>query len=421
VLEKLTSMLDVEFRDRQRALVAAGSSAAPGASELYLKGRGFLLRHDLSENLDSAIASFRKVLEADPRYALAHAGIAEAQWRRFRVSRSAEDLDEARSACLRAIELDAELAPVHVMMGRIEAADGRDQKAIESFRLALKLDPRNPDAPRELASRFDALGQLQNAEGAYKTAIALRPRYWAVYNEMGAFKFRHGNYREAALYFEKVIRLTPDNPLAYRNLGAVHLELGDFEEAAQLLRRSLAIKPTARSYSNLGTVYYYQERYSDAAREYEKAVALAPNDARLWGNLADSYRWSPGLSEKAAETYRRAIHLAEKELKLNPRDLPLRAYIALCRSAAGEHGQAQKEASEVVQLAPNDGTVLFRAAVVFEQAGNRNRALKLIERALDAGFSIQQIRRAVPLADLRKHPQYKRLESQHAIPQLAAQ
>jgi serine/threonine-protein kinase len=421
VLEKLASMLEVEFRHRERALATAGSSAAPGATELYLKGRGFLLRYDNPENLDHAYASFGKALTADANYALAHAGIAEVQWRRFRSSRDGRHLEEARAECLKAIELDSQLAPVHITMGRIEAAGGRHEQAIESFRRALKLDRKNQDAPRELASSFDAIGRLKEAEAAYKTAIDLRPHYWAVYNEMGVYKFRRRNYREAILYFEKVIELTPDNPLAYRNLGGVHLELGELEEASRNLQQSLKIKPTARAYSNLGTVYYYQERYADAVHVYEKAVALAPNDARLWGNLADAYRWSPGLSQKATDTYRRAIQLAERELKLNPRDLPLRAYIALCRSASGEHDQAKKEAAEVVQLAPRDGTVLFRAAIVFEQAGDRKRALNLLGRALAAGFSLQQVRRAVPLADLRKQPEYMRLESRHQMSQDTAQ
>jgi hypothetical protein len=85
----------------------------------------------------------------------------------------------------------------------------------------------------------------------------------------------------------------------------------------------------------------------------------------------------------------------------------------LCRSAAGEHDLAKKEVSEAVRLASREGIILFRAAIVYEQAGDRKRALNLLGRALEAGFSLQQIRRAVPLADLRKHPEYMRLESRH--------
>ena len=41
----------------------------------------------------------------------------------------------------------------------------------------------------------------------------------------------------------------------------------------------------------------------------------------MLGNLAEAYYWIPGKREQAQATYRSAISQAEKQLKINPRDV----------------------------------------------------------------------------------------------------
>ncbi|NIV13316.1 MAG: tetratricopeptide repeat protein, partial [Aliifodinibius sp.] len=65
--------------------------------------------------------------------------------------------------------------------------------------------------------------------------------------------------------------------------------------------------------SNLGTLYFIRGKYADAARMYETALELNDHDYVVWGNLASAYYWAPGERDKAAETYRRAITLAEQK------------------------------------------------------------------------------------------------------------
>ena len=67
--------------------------------------------------------------------------------------------------------------------------------------------------------------------------------------------------------------------------------------------------------------------------------------------------------------------------------------------------------SVALRLAPNNGFVLFRAALVYEQAGMRDRALTKLEECLKAGYSIREIQKAPPLAELRKDERFQRLEA----------
>jgi tetratricopeptide (TPR) repeat protein len=161
----------------------------------------------------------------------------------------------------------------------------------------------------------------------------------------------------------------------------------------------------------LGTVYYFQERYVDAAAQYEKAVELAPKDSAKRGNLADAYRWIPALAHKAPQEFRKAIELAEEGLATNPKDPKLRSNLAMYRSSFGDRAGSLRDIQEALRLAPGDGFVLFRAVLVYEQAGMREHSWRALEACLKAGYSMEEIRKAPPLADLRKDERYRRLEA----------
>jgi serine/threonine-protein kinase len=409
LLQRVSEMLELELRPEARRALEAGLTPVPGAYEFYLQGRGYLQRYDRQDNLDNALAVFQKALTHDPSYALAWAGQAEAWLRSYRLSRDPQLLARARESAGRAVELKDQLAPVHITMGLIQTAAGEHPQAIASFERALKLEPGSADAVRELANAYDAAGRTPEAEATYRRAIQMRPDSWAAYKDLGLFYNAHGRIGEALPWLQGVVELTPDNYAGYANIGAIYLRLGRYVQAAAMLERSLALNPNSQSYSNLGTVYYFQERYREAAAMYLKAVELTPTDDRTWGNLGDAYRWVPGKAEESARAFRQAAAQAEKQVAASPRDADLRSRLAMYRISVGEGDAAQAQIAEAVKLAPQNGQVLYRAALVYEQSGMRARALETLRAALRAGFSQEEIEKAPPLAALRKDPAYWKL------------
>src|SRR2546430_5527633 len=105
----------------------------------YLQGRGYLQRYDRAENIDRAIASFDRALEQDPKYALAHAGRAEAWLRKFHVAREVGALEQARSSTERAVRLGPRLAQVHLTAGLVHEDAGEHALAVESFQQSLQM------------------------------------------------------------------------------------------------------------------------------------------------------------------------------------------------------------------------------------------------------------------------------------------
>lgn len=411
VVREVAKMLDLEFPPAAQKLLSSGQTKVSTAYDLYLQGLGKLARYDQESDLDFAILRFQEALRLDPQYALAYAALGEVHWRKYTITKDKRWIEEARACSSRALELDSLLAPAQVTLGIIDAGTGSYDGATQAFRRALTLDRGNADAYRELALAYEKKGLLKEAEVTLRRAIDLRPNYWAMHKELGTFYIRHGRYPEAESPFRKVIDLTPDNYLGYRNLGGLYSLMGKDDEAILMLNRSLEIKENPQAYSNLGTLYYYQRKYSDAVRVYELALAMRRNERRLWGNLADAYRHTPGMSNKAAEAYQEAIRLTEKNLSVNPRDAEERSSLAVYAARLAETPKALAEIQEACRLAPENVNVLFRSSLVYEQLGDRSRALEALGEALERRYSLAEVEREPDLADLRRHPGYAALRA----------
>src|SRR5437764_4253102 len=176
-----------------------------------------------------------------------------------------------------------------------------------------------------------------------------------------------------------------------------------------MLRKSLQLRPTGFAYANLGTLAYMQGRYPDASELYRKATELSPTDDRLWGALADAYRWTPGRGKESVEGFRRALAITDGQVAIDAKNAQVRSRRAIYWSALGEHERAHQEITQALAGAPTTGLILYRAAIVAEQAGRRDEAARNLKSAIAAGYSVQEIINAPPLRTLRGTPEIAQL------------
>jgi len=416
LLEVALQMLDVSVPASERRGLVPRDTQVARALSLYLQGRGYLQSeggylqyYERPEDIEAAIAAFAEAVELDPAYARAYAGLGEAYWRKYEGTRQPRWAETAVANCARALVLDPRLAVAHVCLGRIHDGRGRYDEAAVEFQRALDIEPANDEAHAGLAHAQQRLGRLDEAENTYRRAIALRPRHWDGINRLGRFYFDQGRYSEAAEMFAQVVALVPDSFRGYSNLGGAYIHLGRYDEAITALERSIAIRPTATNTSNLGTAYFNRGRFAEAARAFEQAVTLLDTNYEWWGNLADAYYWTPGERPRAADAYRRAIALGLPQLKGNSRNTVLLSRLARYYAMVGARKEALDFVARVLQLAPQDGFVLFRSAVALNHLGEIDRAIDLLEKARAAGFSTTVIRDTPDLSNLWQFPRFQNL------------
>ncbi len=216
-----------------------------------------------------------------------------------------------------------------------------------------------------MADAYTSLGDLAAAESTYKKAIAVRPDYWGVYNWLGLFYYSQAQYSDAAAMFLKATHLAPDNYKGYTNLGGAYVMVGSYTDGVAALKRSIDLRPNSDAYANLGYTYFLMRRYFDAVAALEQALKLEDRYWEIWGDLADAFYWSPDRRGQASDAYRKAITRALSSLEVNPRDAVTLAYLANYYAMIEDQRSALRHLQLALQIAPANGEVLFRAAIVY--------------------------------------------------------
>ena len=167
---------------------------------------------------------------------------------------------------------------------------------------------------------------------------------WTRWNDYGIGLFLQGDLKAAAAAFEKITRADPQNPDGWTNIGRVLVQEGDTAGARKVLEKSLAIDPRlartnffyARALkedgdydgaivhlrtvleqfprdrvvrNELGRVLFLQKRYSDAAKEFEQALSIDPEDLQAHYNLMLCYN---GLGDDARANEHKTRYLRFK-------------------------------------------------------------------------------------------------------------
>lgn len=408
MLEAVSAMLRAAAPARATAY-AQPQDIAAGAYELCMQGRGFLQRFDLPGNLDRAQAAFEQALVEEPRYALAHASLGETFLARHSLTQDSQWLPLAKQATERAVELSPRLGAAHVNLCLLYTRTSRFEEAILEGQLARDLDPLHAEAYRALALAYSSAGRTEEAERTYQQAISLQPGFWLPYKDLGVHYLNSGRFADAEAMFRSVIEKTPDNEWGYRNLATACHFTGRLDEAEQYLRAALARKETGESYSNLGSLFYVQRRYADAAEAYQKAAGLSPNDPIVWGNLGDAWRASVDTRAQAPAVYEKAIALGERQLAIHAKDPQLLLGLALYAAKLGNHPRAAAYLKRAEPLSQGSAAFSYQAAIVHELAGERQRSLEHLRRALALGYPLDEIRSEPELRALQGDTEYQRI------------
>lgn len=410
LVTEVLQILAVEVDQAKRAKLQSQPETKPVAYEHYLRGLGYLQEYQKPENIQSSLSEFALALRTDPNYARAYAATGDAYWLGFQESNRTNNwIDKAAENCGKALTINPGLGEGHTCLGNVYNGRGKYSNAVEEFKRAVTLDSTSDTALRGLADAYEKLGDLHSAEATYQQAIALRPQYWAGYNRLGVFYFHQSRYADAIREFRRVTTLTPENFEAYTNLGAVLSASGDYAQAITVLQRSLEIRPTLESYSNIGTAYFASRKFRDAAQMYEQGLKLDDHDSMIWGNLGDALYWTPDRRPESGAAYRKAIALAQAKLKVNPRDASLLAFMATYKAMTGDKRGATADVQHAIELATGDADVRFRAALVYNQLGDVERTVTSLEKAVAAGYPGTAIRDTPDFDHLRDNPRIQAL------------
>jgi len=386
----------------------AAEAAPAGLNDQFLQADALLKRYDIHKNVTDAAGILNGILAKDPNFALAQAALGRAYFLEYRTTRTPGLLDQARTACNRAIAIDSSLARPYATLAWIDATAGHNDLAEQDVDQALRLDPRSAEAYGAQAKVLDVEGRTAEAITAIQKAADLEPDYWGWPVQLGNLDFGAGKLQDAADAYRDAAQIAPDNAIVWLNLGLVALQLNQYSQAETDLEKSVRIQPGFSAYSTLSEVLGSEGKFEQAVDASKKALDFDPSNYLAWGNLAANYLQIPADRDRAIETYRKSIQLAEAARKETPQDPLLLGELGDYYASVGDGARSIPLLRQAVALAPEDPNVLFAAGDGYEILHHRSDAIPLIVHSIALGFHSNELEDAPELASLRASPSFQK-------------
>jgi len=278
----------------------------------YLKGRYHW--HKLSgENLKKSVVHFESAIEKDPNFALAHSALADAYvlFAFVALLPPHEALQKARSAAVRALEIDDELAEAHASCASITKLYDWDwPKAEREYQRSLYLDPNNAIARRGYAGCLSALGRTNEALDEVYKAQALDPMSLVIAVEVAWNLYMAREYGKALQQATRTIDMEPEFAATGHVLGLALEQVGKYDEAIGVFKRvaelsgahQSAVASLAHAYARSGRTKDAAAILNELAAESNKRYVAPYLFSVIHAGLGDKAKALESL-EKAFETH----------------------------------------------------------------------------------------------------------------------
>jgi protein O-GlcNAc transferase len=327
----------------------------------------------------NAEESFHAALAVNPSLASAHLHLGLALGAEQRPG-AAEELSEELN---RAYQLDPDNPTINLELGRLLAANGDDQQAIQLLQRAYALMPQSADAAYQLGLALQRSNRMSEAIPLFQSAAAADPNNPDILANLGMALCQQQKATQAVPLLQKAVQLAPNKPIAHQNLAAAYIQLSQFDDAVSELRIALKLSPDSpQLHYNLGVALKEQDniaaaipelqtaerldpamseppnvlgilhlqagQYDEAARELSTSLKLQPENGDGWAMLGSVYNHLDQLDQATA-----ALDQAIQRLPLQP-DPHLTLAAVLAKQNKPEDAKAERaKAAELMRANMN--------------------------------------------------------------------
>lgn len=223
--------------------------------------------------LDQARAALLKSLQIDPglRGANLFLGLIAYRQNRYR---------DAEIRLTRETRLDPHDAKAFMWLGVCYLAQDNPQAAIAPLNRAYALDPKDSDI---LYHRGHAY--LMMADNSYAAMFKLNPDSMRVHQVLGEAYAKGYRTQQAISEFQLAIKMAPQEPGLHEELGDQYWVAGNLKDAANAYRAELRIDPySATSMYKLGSLLVLNSKPAEGVALLRKALQVDPslNDAHFY-------------------------------------------------------------------------------------------------------------------------------------------
>ncbi len=428
IASQVATALGITLLTPERKHLEASLTENSEAYDFYLKGNDYVERGAEDRiSLGFAEQMYTRALRLDPNFAAAYAQLSEVHsdffW--FHFDRSPKRVEEARRTAETALRLDPNLPHAHRAMAWYHYHGMLDyERALESFRKTLALQPNDADASLGIGAVLRRQGKMEESLSFFQKAVDLDPRSSRNVRELG-FTFGFLRHHEKAYEaYDRATILAPDELANYLfkafaliewkgNLEGARTILGDVERKNVADPRSSLVRVTSR-------IEYFARNFDEAEKLLRRIGPVLADDQYNFlptsvarGDIARRQ----GNMKRAALFFDSARVFLEERIKKDPADSRLHSSLAIVFAGLGRKEDAIRKAKEAVEMLPISKEALRGAArvanlaSVYAQVGEPEQAMNLLEQLMSSpgNLSMWELRLDPTWDPLRDHPRFRQL------------
>lgn len=227
------------------------------------------------------------------------------------------------------------------------------------------------------------------ASGAILTAAQNNYRNQATVKDFDAdFRrgfdlYQAGRSEEAIAAFRASIAVKPSAE-AFYNLGLAYEQLEQHDNAIAAFGQALQLdKSDAQAWLGLGDAYYNSEKMDEAIIAYRQSLMLDPNNKIAWNYLGDAYQ-TGGRYREAIDAYQKALRLDSGygEAWRNVCSTTVEMYSFGDAQAGADYSNALYAGRQAVKFSPDDAEAWQCLGNVSFETENYADAVKAFQRAV---------------------------------------
>ena len=278
IARRVSEALRAPLSDRAARRWERGSTQNPAAYLAHANGKLAWSRLT-GQSLNQAIGEFEKALALDPRYALAHVGIADsyATLGVFGMLAPHDAYPRARRAAQQALEIEPDLAAAHATLGHISVQHDLDWvSGMAEYERAIALDAGYARTYHWRGISNAMHGDTASALADFETARQLEPLWIAPRAATGNALFYARRYAEAIGELTETLKFDEraDNARTYRARAYLHSGRGELALAEFMQMREREAR-TPGSFGDVGQALALLGRPDEARAELARLMQLA--------------------------------------------------------------------------------------------------------------------------------------------------
>jgi len=234
ITRQITGALAVRVTSVEQARLVARPPSSLEAYDLVLRGRDLLSRLTRTAT-SNARTMFERAVELDPNYAPAYVGLGRVDLTAVHLGWTpdpAGTLRRAEAHARQAVGIDEFNPTGQALLGKIQARLQEYDRAVETLRYALTLNPSDPEIYAGLGDALLWSGETDEARRMLEIAARLDPKLSSqeLFN-LGTAYFLLGQHGQAAQVLERTVARRDGNQFIHAMLAAVYADAGRRDEA----------------------------------------------------------------------------------------------------------------------------------------------------------------------------------------------